>query len=335
MAFVQRVLMAVSALGADADQLLADLGIDRQVLNDPDARLPDTQVHALWEEAARRTAEEAFGLRLVELSRAYPPNHALGYAVLSSRSLEEAYARVARYVHLVHDSVTVHPLREGDLARLRVSAPRTTSRQGLEYALGLLHEGGRRGLGRDFPLREVRFRHGPPSALTVHERLFAAPVRFHQPESELVFDGALLDQPLRDADPALNAILVHMLEGQVKRRPLPGAFGERVRQLVVPALRDGAPTSALIARRLQCSPRTLHRRLMAEGLTFNALLDSIRYEAAVHHLQEGRMEIEAIAFLLGYSEVSPFYRAFRRWAGCTPAEYRRSRAARRERDSSA
>lgn len=328
---LRRIFQAAEHLGADPSKLRDDVGIAAASLADLDYRVPPAQVQVLWREAAARTGEASFGLRLVELSRPFPPDHVLGYAVLSSATLGDAYRRVVRYVRLVDGSFSVSLDVEGGLAHVRLEAhePESPGRQGVEYGLGMLYEPGRRPLGDAFWIREARFAHEAPRSTEVHERVFGAPVRFGRGRNELVFDAALLDVPLGGADPALCAILERHMTGLIEEVPAVGhGFTARVRQAVVASLRDGTPTANAIAKRLGCSARTMHRRLAEEGgASFQELLDGVRHEAAVRHLREGSIEISAIAFVLGFSEVSAFYRAFKRWTGRTPLEYRRGEGA--------
>ncbi len=324
---VRRVFQAAEHLGADPVKLRDDVGIEASALDELDRRVPPTQLRTLWGEAAARTGEESFGLRLVELSRPYPPDHVLGYAVMTSATLGDAYRRVVRYVRLVDGSLSVSLDLEGYCAhvRLGVHASEGPGRHGVEYALGMLYEPGRRTMGDAFSIREARFEHGAPRSVELHERVFGAPVRFDQPRTELVFDARLLATSLGSADPALCAILERHMMGLIDGVPaVEEVFTARVRQAVVSSLRDGTPTAQSIAKGLGCSARTMHRRLAEEGGgAFQELLDDVRREAAVRHLREGRIEISGIAFVLGFSEVSAFYRAFKRWTGRTPVEYRR------------
>lgn len=311
---VRRILWGIAELGGDAAGLQRELGLDEAALRDPDGRLPRDKINQMWEEAERRTGEVAIGLRVLELARSQPPDHVIGLTALASPTLRDAYRTVARFARVADDGVQLQLESHGEVTHLRwlSESQDRLSRHMLENSMGLLCEIGLRGLPGGFAIREVRFRHGPPPRTEVHGRYFGAPVRFDQPRMELLLDEEQLARPMRGADPALRALLEQHLQSLVDRRPRGAAFADRVRGALVTALRDGGPTVEAVAARLRCSPRTLRRRLQDEGQSFQ-------------QMSEGHLSIAEIAFLLGYSEVSAFHRAFRKWSGAAPAEFRRAR----------
>ncbi|MFO0658260.1 MAG: helix-turn-helix transcriptional regulator [Polyangiaceae bacterium] len=107
---------------------------------------------------------------------------------------------------------------------------------------------------------------------------------------------------------------------------LSSGVADRVRQALANGLSDGGVTLAEVAKRLKMSERSLQRKLASEGVSFDALLDEIRRDLALRYLSDRNIAIAEVAFLLGYSEPSPFHRAFKRWTGTTPSEARRARA---------
>jgi AraC-like DNA-binding protein len=106
--------------------------------------------------------------------------------------------------------------------------------------------------------------------------------------------------------------------------PEPTDVVRRVREAVATSLREGEPTLQVVAANQNTSVRTLQRRLAEEGVTFRSVVDEVRQELAQGMLADGRLTIAEMAYLLGYSEPSAFHRAYKRWTGKTPEEYRRS-----------
>jgi AraC-like DNA-binding protein len=140
----------------------------------------------------------------------------------------------------------------------------------------------------------------------------------------MVLRRDLLDTPLVRADPRLCVILDRQVRETLERLPKTTDLSERVRQIVAEKLTAGEPKIGEIARGLGMSARTLQRQLDRDGTKFRELIDALRRELAVSHLKEKEIPIAEVAFLLGFSEASAFHRAFKRWSGQTPAEFRQS-----------
>jgi AraC-like DNA-binding protein len=186
---------------------------------------------------------------------------------------------------------------------------------------------GRTATGIDWAPLEVRFAHAEPNNVCEHARFFSAPVRFACGENALVLPTPRLDTPCVRADPALLAVLDRYAADRLARAPQTHTLADRVRTTLAEQLVGTEPGVARLAARLRMSVRTLNRTLAAEGTTYRALLDQLRHELAARNLADDRVSIAEIAFLLGFSELSSFYRAFKRWTGCTPVEFRQDRAA--------
>jgi AraC-like DNA-binding protein len=174
----------------------------------------------------------------------------------------------------------------------------------------------------DFSPREVWFEHSAPADTREHRRIFRAPLRFEQTCHALVLDRGLLDHPLVTADSRLCALLDRQAQDLLARLPRESSVSDRTRRLLREVLRGGDAGVAAIARRLGMSPRSLQRRLAAEGSSYRGLLDEVRREIAVRHLGERDLAISEVASALGFSDATGFYRAFRRWTGASPAGYR-------------
>jgi AraC-like DNA-binding protein len=170
----------------------------------------------------------------------------------------------------------------------------------------------------------VCFAHSQPADIHDHLAFFRAPVRFSTGMNGLFFPATLLNEPCVRNDPSLLTVLERYAAALLDRTPRGSGLAERVRATLLQEIREGEPKASNVANRLKMSVRTLNRLLGNEGTTFRELLDHLRNELAVRHLREDTLAIAEIAFLLGFSELSAFYRAFHRWTGQSPAEFRRS-----------
>lgn len=321
----QAIVAGAAAQGVAPPDLLEAAGVDAAILADPDARLPRAAENRMWHEAARLTRDEAFGLHLPER---LPTDGlgAIGFALRSSPTIGGAYDRVGRYMRLVAHGPLLHVVLDDTVARLQHTPPAgdpAPTRHAVEFLLASLVDLARRGVDASFTPRAARFRHPPPMHGGEHHRVFGPDVRFEVDRDEVVIDRAFLDRPQREAEPALCEVLDRHLAAVLAALPPEGSFLERARAALASELADGDPTLESLADRLRMSPRSLQRRLQQEGCSLSALLDRLRADLAVQHLRESRQSIAEVAFLLGFSEVSTFHRAFKRWTGLTPAAYRR------------
>lgn len=325
----QLVAWGAGAAGASPPELLAAAGIDPAALADPDGRLPRALEARLWQEAARLTGDELFGLHLAER---VPPDRfgALGFAARSSATLGDAYERLARFVRIVVHGPTLTVEIERSAARVRHTPPRTPpppSRHSIEFLMATLVIMGRRNDPAFVP-RAVHLRHAAPARLDEHRRVLGPAVRFDAAHDELVVDPARLAHPQLHAEPALARILDQHLASQLSALPADDAgLLERTRSALFAELDRGEPTLEAIAARLRMSPRSLQRRLQQEGSSLSAVLDRLRADLALRFLGEAGPSIGEVAFRLGFSDATTFHRAFRRWTGQTPAEFRRARGA--------
>jgi AraC-like DNA-binding protein len=160
-----------------------------------------------------------------------------------------------------------------------------------------------------------------------HRAFFGCPVTWAAQALEVAFDASLLERPLPRADPHIFGYLARRADELLAHLPAEARAADRARREIGLLLAQGEPRVADVAKRLGLSERTLHRRLQEENTSFAALIDESRRDRAVLLLEDRRLSASEIAFLVGYSEPAPFFRAFRRWTGASPQEYRRRNAA--------
>lgn len=318
------LVSGLRAMGHDPRPLLALAGFVESTLHDPDGRVPMRMVMSLIARAVESTGDANLGLHLAEHAEVGSTDVHF-YAIVSSPTLGAAYERVCRYQRLIHQTNVVELDVQGGRAWLRhrrpggLAAPRHTA----EFLLAVWVRAGRIATGTDWAPLEVRLAHSEPEDVREHARFFRAPVHFACGENALVLPAALLDTPCTRADPALLAVLDRYATDRLLRTPQVDTLAERVRATLAARLVGTEPGAARLAAQLKMSVRTFNRALAAEGTTYRAVLGQLRHELAACHLADNRVSIAEIAFLLGFSELSSFCRAFKRWSGRTPVEFRR------------
>lgn len=331
------IVHSAAASGADPKALEGATGFRAELAQDPDARIPLALETALWAEAERLTGDPDFGLHTA--LRIQPGAFdVLDYAVRTAPTLRAALDRLARYNRLEHDAAIFTMSAEvapGDVALTRVThtfrgdVPGQTlgqHRHSITFTLASLLVIGQQMSGAPLIPREVTFHHAAAGDLAAQTRVFGVAPRYAAQGNAVVFVAADLERPVPAADPRLWSVIERHAEALLAARPEPSqGLGTRVRQVMAELLQtlpEGPPTLATMAARLRLSERSLQRYLRDEGTTFDALLEGLRKDLALSYLRDPHMAISEVAYLLGYSEPSAFHRAFRRWTGVTPGEYR-------------
>jgi AraC-like DNA-binding protein len=316
---VRGTVESLRALGVDVDTVLARIGLNL----DASTRVPIANVRALWDEAERISGNDMLGIAVGKL--AGPSQLGLvGYAVKSSATVGAAIARSERYAALLTDAHRFELLTHGDSAVIRLHCDKDEHPQVVECLLTTFGMLGRVVTGITLRPNRVTVRHPePPRAARIRAEL-ESPVLFDQPDNELWFDRTFLDLPVLGHDPVLCAILDQQAEQMLAQMPVHGDLVRDVREAIVATLRAGTSNSTAVAERLLVSERTLRRKLSEKSTTFHQLLDEARYELARRYLGNTDLDASEIGFHLGFANASAFTRAFRRWSGRTPLDYRRS-----------
>jgi AraC-like DNA-binding protein len=318
------LLEAIAAAGGNPDRMLGVIGLHRSGLANPDDYIESATFARILELAAIETANSCFGLHFGEH---FDPRDlgALGYVVLNSASVAIALHNIERYLHIHNEAARVTFSVDGQHAYLRfllAGLQNESARQHIEYSMALALKALRILAGSNWHPSEVRFAIQAPQDSSEHQRVFGCRIVFGSTANEFVFDGRKLEQPVMGADAKLYRILKRQAERLLSEMPRETGPVLPVRQAIVEAMQEGAPTLTHVAKAMSMSPRTLERRLKEHGLVFKTLLDDTRRRFALDYLKTRKRSLTEIAYLLGYSEASAFNRAFKRWTNSTPAQYR-------------
>ncbi|MDT7858345.1 AraC family transcriptional regulator [Rubrivirga sp. S365] len=300
-------------------------------LNDLDGWVGGEQMAMLWVSAAEESGDPDFGLHMGSQSR--PSELSIvGYLMLSSETLGEAFGALARYYMLVAPDRQTRLVRGGSdhAAALEIEMgtppyPLSACRQSLEAAMAAFTSFAKRLTGRPLPVLTVAFAHEQPTTGTVtHEEVFGVVPTFGAELYRLAFEPTALRWRGVEASPELHAVFEREADRLVDQQAQ--TVSSRAAASVEQRLRGSVPVLADVAADLALGERTLQRHLADEGTTFQQVIDDVRRDIATRHLSGNQGTIHEVAFLLGYSEPSAFHRAFKRWTGVTPGAYRSVRA---------
>jgi AraC-like DNA-binding protein len=303
--------------------LFAEVGLDFAALTDLDARFDVERVDALWALAADRSAQPFIALRPRPVDD--PASFdILAYAMMSCQNLGESIARMARFRGIVSDAVELGltDVTGGlriEVRPLEAAAPGRNAR--VDYTIITFLAFCRWVTGRKIAPLAVELPYGAPQDRSFHVHAFNCEPQFSAPQHALTLRVADLLCPL----PTANSAMSRMHDGVVRAR-LDQLVAETVQTLVAASLMKhiarGRVTRERVAADLCMSDRTLQRRLIEAGTSFNKEVDALRLQLATTYLQSDSVPLSSIPYLLGFQDESSFFRACRRWFQMSPGQYR-------------
>jgi AraC-like DNA-binding protein len=312
------------AAGIEVAPLMEKAGVKRRQIEDDKVWLTvESQVKFL-ELVADALHDDLLGFHL---ARDYDLREVglLYYVLNSSDQLGDALRRAERYSTIVNEGIAVH-VREGkDLGVTfeYVGVERLSDRHQIEAWVTSLVRICRQLTDRRLLPSWVTFVHRRKGGCPELDSFMGCEVVFGANMDEVEFPGTAHQMPIVSADPYLNELLIkYCEEARAHRGAGRGALRVDVENAIAPLLPHGQARAEKIAHLLGMSPRTLARRLAAEGLTFVGVLNELRVDLSRRYLQDEDLTISEVAWLLGYREVSAFTHAFKRWTGKTPRQAR-------------
>jgi AraC-like DNA-binding protein len=293
-----------------------------QIVADDDARISSLQFRAAWDEAMRLTGEDLLlPLRIADATR--PGAFGIAEHVCrAAPTLGEALRQWVRYLNLLDETVTVGLDVEEDRALVRIvrvrEAPTPTA---YELSWALVARYARELCEAPVQPLAVELAYDGPDDVEPHRAWFGAPFVFGAAATQLVLPRAALTARLVPSDPAPLAILARAADEIGKRVSADPPMTQQVKRVLLDALRSDDAQVESVAKQLGLTVRSLQRRLKDEDTSFQAVREEVRRALAQRYFDEGLAIVE-IAFLLGFAELSAFFRAFKRWTGMTPVERR-------------
>jgi len=320
-----RALDVGARCGLDRQQLLAELGVDGAVLEDRDNRLPVETFARVWNIISARCPDRPLALDWIATFKITDAG-LMGYLVTHLKTVREAAETMGRFGYVVNQAAAPELVEGTVTSRVRYSlAPVLLATQHAPEAILVSLTAFLRGVaGEDFAPAVVRLPYPGTSRTPALGKFFGTSVQHDAGEVSLEFATEVLDRALPGADPVLAAYLRRQVQEVVQQIESPNSVSQECARRIAERLGAGEPSQSLVARQMGMSERTLQRRLQGEGTTFNELLEQARRTIACSYLADRKLAAYEVSFLLGYAEPATFFRAFKRWTGKTPLEYRSS-----------
>jgi AraC-like DNA-binding protein len=293
-------------------------------LDTPEATLPLDIYLNLWELALTHTSDNQLGLRLA----LKPYNNEMSlvsHVFFNSENLREGLKQYIRYFSLINNAMRIELITRGDQAILQFICenPDKYCLQDMEHTLALsvmrIKEHFRP--GTVIALDEVHFQHNNSSS-SLYGKIFQCPVMFDQNFSALIFRKKYLEYTFPKKSTHLFNFLISHLEKLLTKIKKEENLKLQVTRLIEKSLASGTLDAEHIASQVHMSRHTLYRRLKAEGVSYHELVDEVRKNQAITLLKAKHHTLSEIAFLLGFSELSAFSRAFKKWTGQPPAKFK-------------
>lgn len=318
-----QMLRYLASLGVDTGEFLASGGLDPGVAGRPDERIPMETYLFLEEEAARVTGDDHFGLHMGQFVE--PGSWSiLGYLMMNCANVGESFAKAGKYSRIIGNLIQGRGGLHRGALKLILSVPSYAPRMSRHCYETVLSGSVRmmRALsGKEIHPLEVAFGYPAPAPVAEYERIFRCPVHFSRRETSMLLDPKILGVPVLHPD---SVMLAHF--EAYARSFMEGLEGDdstvrAVTRILLSSM--DAPNLSIwtVAKELHLGVRTLQGRLAEEGVSFSALLRETRAALAKKYLKEN-YTVEDITYLLGFSDPSVFRKAFKKWSGVTPKEYR-------------
>jgi len=312
--------------GHPAKRLLAQVGLEERSLNADGARIPFAKHAAFFELAAEATRDGCLGLHFGQ-TRDTRDAGLIGYVGLSSPTLMDAIKNMCRYRRVSSDALEVEIDALEERGRLRWWFRGLTSqrsRQFLEFWATNALRSFREMSGRNVTPASLSFAHPRTEDIKEFERFFGCSVSFGCQENIIEMKLSDLHLQLVATDNRLLAVLRRYCEEVLTRHSTPPPLlVERVERLIADRLAHGEAKLDNVATEMGMSSPSLSGKLAALDTSFSGIVESLRKDLALRCLQEHHLSLTEITFLLGYTEVSTFTHAFKRWTGSAPTAFRR------------
>ncbi|MDM8350225.1 AraC family transcriptional regulator [Pseudomonas sp. sp1636] len=310
------------AQGRDASALLSQAEIAPELLDKPYARVSAQAYARLWLLLAKAMDDEFFGMnarRMKSGSYAF-----MARSALKEPSLGAALDNALAFLSLVFDDLTLRLEHQAGLAAIVIDEPPGQACRAFGcFTLWIIVHGLACWLlGRRIPILAVELRCPQPDYLEDYRVMFSANLRFARPHSRLLFNADCLAQPLRRSERELKRFLAGAPANILVRYRDPQSHAARIKAYLRNLKAERWPDFEALSGHFYMAPSTLRRKLALEGQSYQGLKDQVRRDLAIARLDSDAGNFTELAFELGFADSSAFYKAFKKWTGTTPGQYR-------------
>ncbi len=307
--------------------LLAHAGVDAASVEDPDGRIPFARYVALMRAAKEATGDQALAVSFGEAVDVVDIS-IVGLIGQASETMLDGFTQLNRYVRLIAD---VHLdgaerfVMKRDNQGLWLSDQRANPNafpELTESAFSHIVAGSRRSSVRRW-IKEVRFTHARPACTAEYERIFEVPVLFSSDRNAMRIDEGILEHKLGMLSRYVFGVLTEHADALLEKMSRTSTTQGEVEGLLMPILHKGEITMEAIAAKLGVSRQTLYRDLRKEGVTYEQVLDGLRHRLAVEYISGRKISVNEAGYMVGFADPASFSRAFKRWTGKSPSDFRR------------
>ena len=311
--------------GLDSSGILTAAGFTHKDMDGPDIRLSLDRIEAVWKTAMQASNDPFLALHAAE-TVPYGSYGIIDFICEAASTVHEAIKRLCFYYPLINNCVilTAESGKQECALYLGSQVGKLLPSM-IEFIVSTIVIHTRLCWHMDWSPGRVEFPYPAPEDLSEYARIFRCSFRFEAPIAKLVFTRNIWASTIPTANPALLKALDEQAATLLALHPPPQDTEARVRNAIGPKLQSGEYCLESVAREMGFSPRSLQRHLKSIDRSFGQILDDLRAQTAKYYLQDPEIPIGEVAGKVGYLEASSFSRAFKRWTGFTPMQYRKKR----------
>ncbi len=297
--------------------------VNPKLINDPQARFSLHAIDSMYQELYEAVKDPCMGLKLASL---WHPSHlgSLGYAWLASSSLYTALKRLSRYVRIINDALEVHLEEDGDnlVVTIISDSREDPAHYHADASAAILVSMCRVNYGEKLNPVAVSFKHSEKACSGEYFSFFRCPVEFSSDKDCVTLSLDKLNTPLTSSNPQLAQLTDQVMINYLARLDK-GDIVQQLKAVIIDQLPNGNVTEDTISEAVFLSKRSMQRRLQGKDTTFKSVLTEVREDLALKYIHDRKLTLTEISFMLGFSEMSSFSRAFKRWTGESPKEFRK------------